>query len=112
MRFVLALLLVGACGGPTQQQLVETPSATTPARAVEAPPASTSDKDRERLTQSFDDMQTTQNAYGEAKQEQAKPPPGTTLPTQGKGKAPVEQAPADDGTPKKRKAPVEQAPKK
>ena len=94
MRPLLVLLLIAACGGPTQKQLAETPSATAPARPVEAPPASTSDKDRERLTQSFDDMQTTQNAYREAEKESApapkpKQPPNPNAPR----KAPVEQAP-------------------
>jgi hypothetical protein len=64
-RLVAVAFLVG-CGGPSQQQLAETPSATARARPAEAPPASTSDKERERGIQQFDDMQTTQNAYGEA----------------------------------------------
>jgi hypothetical protein len=105
MKRLLAVVVIAACGGPTQQQLAETPSATAPARPAEAPPASTSDKDRERAVQQFDDMQTTQNAYREAGAEQGsaaqKPPPPTNP-----RKAPVEQAPKNP-----KKAPVEQAPK-
>jgi hypothetical protein len=93
MRTWLALLLIAGCGGPTQQQLAETPSATTRPPAVEAPPASTADKDRERLIQSFDDMETTQRAYREANQENA-PPPKKRAPDAPK-KAPVEQAPRE-----------------
>lgn len=108
MRALLALFLLGsACGGPTQQQLAETPSATAPARPAEAPPASTSDKDRERLTQGFEDMQTTQNAYKEAGADSGSAAPAQKKPTNPK-KAPVEQAP---GTGPHKKAPVEQAPK-
>jgi hypothetical protein len=107
------MIFVGGCGGPSAQKVVESPSATAPASHSEAPPASTSDKDRERLNQSFDDMQTTQNAYREAGQAQGEAPPpplsGQPAPaTTAKKKAPVEQAPAEP----KKKAPVEQAPKK
>jgi hypothetical protein len=95
MRSLLALLLIAACGGPTHQQLIETPSATTKAIPAEAPPASPSDKDRERMTQSFDDMETTQRAYREANQDRAtaqkKAPADPTAPK----KAPVEQAPPE-----------------
>jgi hypothetical protein len=66
MRSIVALLLVAACGGPTQSQLAETPAARSRARPAEAPPASTSDRDRTGMTQSFDDMETTQRAYSEA----------------------------------------------
>lgn len=98
MKWLFALLVIGACGGPSQQQLAETPSASAPARPAEAPPASQSDKDRERLNQSFEDMQTTQNAYREAGQsEAAKTPPPKKKQAQPPNpkKAPVEQAPKD-----------------
>jgi hypothetical protein len=95
MKCVLAFLLVAACGGPTQQQLAETPSATSRAAPAEAPPASTSDKDRERAVQQMDDMQTTQNAYREAGAES------------GSGSA----APKKPAPKNPKKAPVEQAPK-
>jgi hypothetical protein len=96
MKRVLALIVIAACGGPTQQQLAETPSATSRAAPAEAPPASTSDKDRERSVQQFDDMQTTQNAYKEA---------GAESSGAGSGSA-QQKAPLNP-----KKAPVEQAPK-
>ena len=74
MRLFLAFILVGACGGPSQQQLVETPAATAPWRHAEAPPASTSDEDRHHLNQQFEDMEITQQAYREAQQESQPPP--------------------------------------
>ena len=96
MRCVLALLLVFGCGGPTQQQLAETPTAKTRPVATEAPPASQSDKDRERLIQQFDDMQATKQAYREA--EAPAPPvnqPSQKAPGKKAQKAPVEQAPTE-----------------
>jgi hypothetical protein len=99
MRWLVVLVLA-SCAGPTQQQLAETPSARAPANHYEAPPASTSDKDRERLIQQFDDMETTQRARREANQssQQAPPPPP-------KKKGPAEQA----TLPPKKKGPAEQA---
>lgn len=97
---MLAVVLLG-CGGPTQSQLVESPSATAPRRPATAPPASTSDNDRDRLNQQFEDMETTQRAYQEAgggssKQPKAKPaaqkPPKT---------GPAEQAPVEPAAPRK-----------
>src|SRR5262245_34065621 len=116
MRMLSALLLLAACGGPSQQQVIETPTATAPARHWEAPPANTADVDRDRLIQQFDDMQDTQNAYREASQDAAKPPPDSPVPGAPR-KAPVEQAPSATKTAPvgqattPRKAPVEQAPK-
>lgn len=104
-RPLILTLFVVACGGPSQQQLAETPSASARARPVEAPPASTSDRDRERAVQQFDDMETTQNAYREANQSNRqtkaranaakKGAPATTqpAPTQPVKKGPAEQAP-------------------
>lgn len=67
MKPIVALVLAfAACGGPTQQQLVEQPSARTHVPATEAPAASTSDRDREGLRNQFDDMETTQRARKEA----------------------------------------------
>lgn len=105
MRAVLALLLVSACGGPSHAQLVESPSATTRARPANAPPASTSDADRDALRRSFEDMEITQQSYREANHaEHTKPPPAPV-----KRSGPAEQAtlPEDD-RPKKR-GPAEQA---
>ena len=105
MKWLFALLVIGACGGPTQQQVIETPAATAPARHDEAPPASTSDQDRAHLNQQFEDMDTTQRAYREAEGAKAPPPaPKKKAPPNPK-KAPVEQALMP------KKAPVEQAPK-
>jgi hypothetical protein len=69
MRPAFALLLLCACGGPTQQQILETPAANQFENLAEAPPASQSDEDRYRLIQQFDDMQVTQRAYEEAREE-------------------------------------------
>ena len=91
MKRAFILVLMAACGGPTQQQVVEAPSATAPFPHYEAPPASASDLDRERLVQQFDDMTCTQEAYGQAKRE-----------------SPVSQQPASTAPPKKR-GPAEQA---
>lgn len=63
VAFVLAF---AACGGPTQQQLADTPTARTHVPATEAPAASTSDRDREGLRNQFDDMENTQRARKEA----------------------------------------------
>jgi hypothetical protein len=71
MTRILSFLFVVACSGPTQQQVLETPTATTQRVPVEAPAASTSDEDREQLIQEFDDMNDTQQAYREAQQQQA-----------------------------------------
>ncbi len=80
--------------------MLESPAATAPPRHTEAPPASTSDKDRERLIQQFDDMETTQQAYeqaeGATQQAPAPPPnqqPSSGPPGQPKKKGPAEQAP-------------------
>ena len=80
MKALHVLLFAVACGGPTQKDLAETPTATTRPRPAQAPPASTSDEDRAALTQSFDDMQATQNARQEA-QSQKKPTPTGPIPT-------------------------------
>src|SRR5687768_7953012 len=105
MRLVVAFVLLCACGGPTHNQLVETPSATERRPQAEAPPASTSDKDRERSIQQFEDMEVTQRAYEEAGQpERAAPPPPAGQPAPPKKKGPAEQAELP-----KKKGPAEQA---
>jgi hypothetical protein len=83
MRRTFLVLFLAACGGPTQQQIVESPAATAPHPHTEAPPASTSDADRSRLIQQFDDMRWTQQAYEQAGQENQAPPapPPTGQPT-------------------------------
>ena len=100
MRSFAIMVALAACGGPSQQQLAETPAARQPARPAEAPPASTSDEDRSHLVQQFDDMQTTQQATKEAKSAAKKPPPG-----------PLKKGPAEQATlPPKKVGPAEQAP--
>jgi hypothetical protein len=93
MKTLLALLLVAACGA-SQQQLEETPTARTRLTPTEAPPASTSDRDRDGLKRSFDDIDATQKAYREATPATVAPPPGTTA---GSGSAaPVKKGPAEE----------------
>lgn len=91
IRTLALLVLLAACGGPTQQQLTETPSAQAQAAPSTAPPASTSDQDRSRLIQQFDDMRVTQQAYREAGGETV--PNTTSTPATPKKKGPAEQAP-------------------
>jgi hypothetical protein len=69
MKRLLLVFFAMACGSPSAEKVVETQSAKEPMRTGEAPAASTSDEDRSRLRQSFDDMQRTQNAYREARPE-------------------------------------------
>ncbi len=66
MRTLLLLLLAGACAGPGQARLAETPTATTKAIPAQAPPANDNDKDRAQLVGSLDDMRDAQNAHREA----------------------------------------------
>lgn len=92
MRRTLIVLLLAACGGPSQQKLVETPAATAPFPHYEAPPASTSDLDRERLIQQFDDMRWTQEAYEQADRANEAQPPPSAQPAPPKKRGPAEQA--------------------
>lgn len=118
MRTVLALcFMAAACGGPSSQQLAETPSATNPPRRVEAPAASTSDRDREMAVQQFDDMETTQRAHREAGQSQTssrgKAVPATTsagTSAAGTPAAAKKTGPAEQATLPKKTGPAEQAP--
>ena len=105
MRGAVIWLVLCGCGGPSHDQLVETPTAKTRPTAVEAPPASTSDEERAHAVQQMDDMQATQQAHEEAKQSE-KPAPKAGVTKKGAKKAPVEQGPPLA----KKKAPVEQAP--
>ena len=68
MRRLLPFLLAMACGGPSAEKAIETPIAKDQRHPTEAPPASTSDQQRHAVQSSFDDMQTTQDAYHEAAQ--------------------------------------------
>ena len=112
MRTLLALVLIAACGGPSTQQVLETPAANKQENLGIAPPANSWEADRYRLVQQFDDMQTTQEAYQQAEveggREAGPPPPPPNQPAQGQAagtKAPGATVPGP------RKAPVEQAPK-
>jgi hypothetical protein len=108
MKRALILIVVAACGGPSHGQLVETPSATEPRRQAEPPPASTSDKDRERSIQQFDDMETTQRAYQQAEQGKAA---RNAAAKKGQPQGPVKTGPAEQAPPEpKKKGPAEQAP--
>jgi hypothetical protein len=106
MKYLVGFLIAAGCGGPTQQQLAETPTATTRPVKTEAPAASTSDLDRQGLRQSFDDMENAQNAYREANNEREGKGQGSAV-------APAPPAPPKQGpavqAPKK--GPAEQAPK-
>jgi hypothetical protein len=88
MKALHVLLFAAACGGPSQKDLAETPTATTRPRPAQAPPASTSDEDRAGLVQSFDDMQATQNARQEA-QSQKKPASTGPIPSAQPAPAPA-----------------------
>ncbi len=72
---IVSLLLAAACAGPGQKALSGTPTATTKRTPAEAPPASDSDQDRQRMIQSNDDMQDAQNAHREASGGSAETPP-------------------------------------
>jgi hypothetical protein len=89
MKWVAAFLLFSACGGPSMNQVIETPAATAPRRPAEAPPASQSDADRYRVNEQFEDMETTQEAYRQAAPETQGPPPP---PPPKKKMGPAEQA--------------------
>ena len=76
MRFLLAsLLLASACGGPGQNALAQTPTATTKRTPAEAPAASGSDKEREHLVRTNDEMTDADNAHREAVNAPEKPAP-------------------------------------
>lgn len=82
-KFLLAsVLLSAACTGPGQNALAKTPTATTKRTPGEAPAASNSDEERERMIQTNDEMQDAQNAHREAAgtgtEKPAPVPTGTT----------------------------------
>ena len=74
MRFALVFALF-ACGGPGQQRLADTPTARTRATPTEAPPSSTSDRDRDELVKSNSSMKDAQDAHAEARKKPAPLPP-------------------------------------
>jgi hypothetical protein len=90
MKTLLLLLLAGACAGPGQARLAQTPTATTKARPAEAPPANDNDADRAQLVGAMDDMHDAQSAHREAANtpettprpaSQPPGPPGAVKPT-------------------------------
>lgn len=80
---VCGAALAGACASPGQQRLTRTSVAQVRPVSVAAPAASTSDREREQLVQSFDDMAATKRAHREAHEhatphaplQDAEPPP-------------------------------------
>lgn len=83
MKQVVAFLLVCACGGPSANTVIESASAKASAKHEEAPPASTSDKERDAMVQQFEDMQTTQNAYRESGEHRTTPLHAQPIPKPG-----------------------------
>ncbi|MEZ4400366.1 MAG: hypothetical protein R3B06_10130 [Kofleriaceae bacterium] len=86
MKAILLCLGLAACAGPSQQQLRQTPTATTPRSPSLAPPASGSDRDRYEVTQGFEDQRDVKEAHRQAEAEREAPPgpvpgmPGTAPP--------------------------------
>jgi hypothetical protein len=81
MKYLLAsLLLASACGGPSQQALAETPTATTKRTPAEAPAASGPEKERERMIQANDQMTDADNAHREAASPSNETDPGAPVP--------------------------------
>lgn len=97
MRAAITVLLVlSACAGPGQQRLAETPTARTRATPTEAPPASTSDRDRDELVKSTDSMKDVQDAHAEARKRPAPPAP---LPSSSDAKPKPKTMPASPDKP-------------
>jgi len=81
MKLLLAsLLLASACGGPGQNALANTPTATTKARPATAPAASDSDAEREHMMKGYDDMRDAQQAHREASPTSKTPEPKAAQP--------------------------------
>ncbi len=67
-------MLLAACGGPSQNQLAESPTAQSPRSPSLAPPASDDDKERYRLNEQFEDSRAAGQAYREVEGDSAPPP--------------------------------------
>ena len=97
MRAALVCSLLVACAGPSQQQLSETPTATTHRSPAMPPPASVDDKDRYQQYQQFEDQRDSASARREAEHQEATPPPsaGSAAPATAKPakRGVAEQAP-------------------
>jgi len=83
--FIATLVVLSACAGPGQARLAESPTARTRATPTEAPPASTSDRDRDELVKSMDSMKDAQDAHAETHKKPTppapRPPPTDAQPT-------------------------------
>jgi hypothetical protein len=84
MKVLLVAMVLAACGGPSQNQLAETPTAQTPRNPSLAPPASDDDKERYRLNEQFEDQRDAEQAHREAGSESKAPPPAP-LPAESTG---------------------------
>ncbi len=101
MRVLLmSLLLLGACAGPGQNKLAETPTAKSKANTGEAPPASTDDRDRAQQVNAMDDMHAAQSAHAEANGTSTKTPAPTPAPPGPPGAAQPKTQPASPETKK------------
>ena len=103
MRFLPVLLpvfLLAACAGPSTSRVAETPTAKSKANTGLAPAASSSDKDREHLVNSFDDMNASQRAQAEANHAPTPTPAPATAPASAPGKTVPKPAPASPETKK------------
>lgn len=90
MKALLFALLLAACGGPSRNQLAETPTANSPRNPSLAPPASDDDNERYRLNEQFEEQRAADQAYREAGGESAPPAP---LPPDGSGSGSGSAAP-------------------
>jgi hypothetical protein len=80
MRVLVASLLVAAaCAGPSQTEVAQTSTATVPRTAAVAPPASTDDDERWRVTTTSNDVQDAQQAQREARNAPRPTPPRQPL---------------------------------
>jgi hypothetical protein len=101
MRVILtSLLLLGACAGPGQNKLAETPTAKSKANTGLAPPASTDDRDRSQQVNAMDDMRAGQNAHAEANAAPEKAPAPKPAPPGPPGSAQPANQPASPETKK------------
>lgn len=111
-RAFASLVFFCACGGPTQQQIAESPAATKPPRHTEPAPATASEQDRDGLVRSFDDMQTTQQGRREVQNEGKPTPPKPRRigPAQDIQPAKSTKKPVAEQAPPPKKPVAEQAP--
>lgn len=92
MKALLAAMLIAGCGGPSQNQLAETPTGQSQRNPSLAPPASDDDKERYELNEQFEDRRAVDQAQREAAGETNAPPPAP-LPREGEGSGSGSAAP-------------------